>query len=97
MSSAPGARHQGAMVRDISLATTPHTEGTALSLSLPTVIIPGISTDTSVEYMYSMPCVYMTNCVVKVESEKRFVLFFKFQNRIALGKIGKITSDWLID
>ncbi len=26
--SAPGARHQGAMVRDISLATTPHTEGT---------------------------------------------------------------------
>ena len=27
--SAPGARHQGAMVRDISLATTPHTEGTA--------------------------------------------------------------------
>lgn len=26
--SAPGARHQGAMVRDISLATTLHTEGT---------------------------------------------------------------------
>lgn len=34
VSPAPGARHQGAMVRDISLATTPHTEGTVCTVSL---------------------------------------------------------------
>lgn len=43
VSSAPGARHQGAMVRDISLATTPHTEGTVFSVST-----ASIATDTGV-------------------------------------------------